>query len=368
MNLIAIAAQQLRLNQALPYDLRGADGQLLLAADTAIADPRRLAELQAIALYAEKPGAGAAAAAKPPTLALQWGAVAAMLDRALRDLQPDTGWLARLMAARQRAIDLSADRPDAALYHFVYAAGHHTERYSSMHGLLCMLICRETAATLGWDASLVNSLEQAALTMNCAMHKLQDELAALDPPVTPELRAAIREHPVRSAQRLEDAGVADPLWTAIVRLHHDDSLKARPLDELTTEQRAARLLNRVDVFTAKLSRRKNRAPMSPVQAAREACLGADGLPDEIGAALLKSVGMYPPGSFVRLASDEVGVVVSRGPRANLPQVVVLVDAAGAPARQLLRRDTGELRYAVAGAVPGSSVKVVPPHDLLMNLR
>ena len=43
-----------------------------------------------------------------------------------------------------------------------------------------------------------------------------------------------------------------------------------------------------------------------MQAAREACLGPTGVPDEIGGALLKAVGLYPPGSFVELACGEIG--------------------------------------------------------------
>ena len=37
-----------------------------------------------------------------------------------------------------------------------------------------------------------------------------------------------------------------------------------------------------------------------------------GQPDEAGAALIKAVGLYPPGSIVRLANGEVGVVAKRG--------------------------------------------------------
>jgi hypothetical protein len=58
-----------------------------------------------------------------------------------------------------------------------------------------------------------------------------------------------------------------------------------PLADLAPDRALAQLLRRVDIFCAKISRRANRAPMSPVQAAREACLGPDGKPDEIGGAL-----------------------------------------------------------------------------------
>jgi hypothetical protein len=121
------------------------------------------------------------------------------------------------------------------------------------------------------------------------------------------------------------------------------------------------------MFSAMMRRRRARTPMSPVQAAKEACLGADGRPDEIGAALLKAVGLYPPGSFVELSSGEVGVVISRGRRANLPLVASLVAPSGAPMGEPVLRDTVEQRYAVKGAVPSVRVKVRPPHLKVMAL-
>jgi hypothetical protein len=128
------------------------------------------------------------------------------------------------------------------------------------------------------------------------------------------------------------------------------------------------LLRRVDIFSAKISRRVTRAPMSPVQAAREACLGAGGTPDEIGSALLRAVGIYPPGSFVELASGELGIVVARGRRANLPYVATLVAASGTPLGEPALRDTIERRFAVKAALPPGHVRVRPPHERLLAMR
>jgi hypothetical protein len=105
-----------------------------------------------------------------------------------------------------------------------------------------------------------------------------------------------------------------------------------------------------------------------VAAAREACLGADGRPDEIGGALLKAVGMYPPGSFVALASGEVGIVLARGRRANLPYVASLVSAGGTPLGEPALRDTVDQRHAVRGAVAANAVRVRPPHERLLAMR
>jgi hypothetical protein len=50
--------------------------------------------------------------------------------------------------------------------------------------------------------------------------------------------------------------------------------------------------------------------------------------DEIAHALVKVVGLCPPGTFVRLDSDEVAVVVKRSTKANQPLVAIVTDAEG----------------------------------------
>ena len=408
MNLSPFSKQYLRLGEALPFPLRDVGGRLLLAANVRMDDPKTFAGLQAAELFADdhesnvwrrrlgsaldtamrqnatlqeiadtRAPAGSERSAGPAKgLAEQWDDLAAVLDVTLRDLRVDTPWMSRLMAVHERASRLAVQRLDASLYHLIYSAGNSTVRYSSKHGLLCLLIAIETANTLGWHASLVNSLSMAALTMNASMRRLQDQLAASDLPVSTASRTVIDEHAEQSALLLQQAGVADLVWIEIVRLHHDDPLKGCTLDELTLAQRAARLLRRVDIFTAKLSRRATRGPMSSVQAAREACLGPNSAPnstpnttpDEIGAALLKAVGLYPPGSFVELVNGEIGIVVARGPRANLPVVAVLIGADGAHRSNAVQRDTNDRRFAVKGAVRAAKVRVTPPHEVLLARR
>lgn len=400
MNLIAFSKQYLRLDEALPFGVRDAGGRLLLAAGQRIESSHRLAELRTQALFADEEessdwrrrlaltvdamvrqnatlkeiaearpnGSCREAGSIEAPLPEQWGALAHGLDAALREPDPAGAWIARVLAVHERAGLLALRRTDASLYYLTYSAGHSTERYSSHHALLCMLMAGLCARVGAWPAAESASLERAALTMNVAMKRLQDELAARDVALTTEVREQIRVHPEVGAELLRAAGVEDSMWIEIVRLHHDDGLQSASYAALTPAQRAARLLRRVDIFTAKLSRRATRWPMSPVQAAREACLGSDGKLDEVGALLFKAVGLYPPGSFVELASGERGIVIARGRAANLPMVAALVGAGGAPMGEPALRDTVERRHAVKGAVPSQAVRVIPPHEKLLALR
>jgi hypothetical protein len=310
------------------------------------------------------PAAASTAAAAP---AADWDSLLPALDEVLRSLRPDTTWLPRLLRLRDTALQWADRAPDAALLHLVYSAGLDSRHYSSRHALLCLVVARATARQLHWPASPTASLGLAALTMNAAIGGLQDALAGQRAPLSPAQRQAVADHAAHTAQALADAGVADPAWIEIVRLHHDDQLASRPLHTLAAEQQAARLLQRVDVFTAALSCRDSRPALSPARAARAACCGADGLPDELGTALLQAVGVYPPGSAVRLASGETALVLGRGPRANLPVLALLTRPDGAPLARPQRCDGHTLARAVSQGLALADLQLLPALATLTTL-
>lgn len=310
----------------------------------------------------------AARASQDTTFGEQWDELIKHSDLVQREARPDGEWLSRLHAVHARALALFARKPDASLYHLIYTSAHSTERYSALHGLLCLVVSREVARMVGWPDELLDSLEAASLTMNVSMRRLQDLLAAGEPRITPDMRAEIDNHPERSVALLRSAGVQDPVWLTIVQHHHDDFGAGVLPDSAEPGLRAAQVLARVDVFTAKISRRAPRAPMSPLMAARQGCLGPDGRPDELGSALLRAMGLYPPGSFVELANGEAGIVISRGRMANQPVVAALMSASGAPLSPPMVRNAWEGRFAVKRVMGPDELRVRPPHEQLMSLR
>lgn len=400
MKLIPFSGQYLRLNEPLPFGIRDEAGRLLLAAGRLVDSDEMLTEFRSLALFSDEAESAewnrrlAAAMdnalrqgaslkdvvqarpdapretkpAKPLTLTEMWQELVMHLDQALRDVRSDSDWLTRVKSVHTRARMLAERRLDASLYHLVYAAANSVEKYSCHHALLSLLMSEQAASMLGWEQARVDSLGRAALCMNVAMLKLQDQLAVTQHAPTPDMRAEINAHAATGARLLRRGGLDDELACQVVALHHDNSQAEVPLAQLPPERQLARLLRRVDIFGAKISRRATRAPMSPVQAAREACLGPAGVPDEIGGALLKAVGLYPPGSFVELACGEIGIVVARGRRANLPYVASLVSAAGNVLGEPALRDTIESRFNVKNAVPPNQVKVRPPHERLLAMK
>jgi HD-GYP domain-containing protein (c-di-GMP phosphodiesterase class II) len=300
----------------------------------------------------------------------EWENITQTLETTLRDASENKPWLEQFRDVLTRARTQAALRMDEALFHFIYEGQYYSDQYSSHQAMRCMLIASEVARCLSWDASLIDLLERSALTMNIAMRRLQNVLAQEQPrsldAATYEL---IARHPADGAQLLQDRGVEEPNWIEAVRLHHDATLEQIPVEQRSPGQRVAVLLRRVDIYSAKLSRRAGRAPMTAMQAAREVCLGANSRPDRMGAALLKAMGLYPPGSFVQLESRELALVLARGGKqANQPRVAVLINAQGVPLPDPRLRDTAQSGYAVRTAISSNKLPLKLPPDRVHALQ
>jgi hypothetical protein len=65
---------------------------------------------------------------------------------------------------------------------------------------------------------------------------------------------------------------------------------------------------------------------------------------------IKTIGLYPPGTFVRLKSYEVAVVSKNGDTPDAPNVFVVLTAHGMPQGGRIARRTSDPQYAVTEAV------------------
>jgi hypothetical protein len=86
----------------------------------------------------------------------------------------------------------------------------------------------------------------------------------------------------------------------------------------------------------------------------------------ITTALVKEFGIYPPGCYVRLVSGEVGVVLERGASITSPVVACFINERGAVLQSPERRDTAELKYAVAAVVPSNQLPAHWPGQMSLE--
>lgn len=396
-------AEQLRVGHPTPFGLVDATGKLLMARGMVIESAEHREQLLARGAYIDSHDTeayqrvltsmldtmllhneklGRIAQAQPDTAPAPLQPAAAGNRHAeplqrVRSLQmhvgrllrepPQADFAARLARQADALFALAEQDADTALLILVDATTCESRDYSTTHAMLVAVVCDLAARHVpAWAPEQRASLRCAALTMNIAMTALQDALAQQLAPPNPLQRRQIDSHAQRGADMLAACGVTDGLWIDAVRQHH--SAPAGPLAELPPAQQLARLIKRADIFAARLSPRRRRSALSGAAAAKAAYLDEHQQPDAAGAAIVKATGIYPPGSYVRLASGEIAVVMRRGIRANEPLVAGVIGRSGSPIAEPALRDTRLAQHAVTAGVAPGDVKLRLNLERLLRLQ
>lgn len=399
MNLVELNLSTIPYGQPIPFALRGVGGGLLANKGFVIrsADDLRALLARGQALYVDTDESGESYRAflsqiqslllsnKPlnqiATMTLQTttAPAAATQDNsppAWREWQLGLTQLLRTPSVAdfaQRFEDLFSalnayllKNPDGALLALMQMSAEETRYYSATHAMLSSVICMTVAReTLRWPENRVLPLGRAALSMNVGMAQLQDELAQQSTPLTPQQAQQVDQHSDASVSILRAMGITDPLWLDAVRTHHHRA--PGKLSEKTLAQQMARLIQRSDIFGARIAPRINREPMSVTSAMQASYYDETKSMDEAGAALVKALGIYPPGAWVKLASAEIGVVVRRGASAATPRVAVLLNKSGMPTGEPIPRDTAQAAWKIVSPVAHKEVRVRLPLEKLLAL-
>ena len=398
MKVVPLSAEGLRLGRPLPFSVRDSAGAVLLARGATIQTEKQLQLLSTRAIFVDEVESeavkrayagqldqmlrqevalGRIANARPdyevlhqaprqaPDRPLDWPNLQMRLRLLLVDPR-GADWTTRLRALRDDVLALVERHPDRALVRLMHDASNDFQDYSASHGLLvCVLASLSCGLLPGWQDAWREPLTLAALTMNVSFTAVQDELARQSSPLSEHQRGTMRDHPERSAALLAALGVDDPLWLQAVARHHaapPGPLAGRPPQELL-----ARLIRRADRYAARLSPRKSRPASTATAAAQAVLLDEGGHPDEAGQALIRTLGLYPPGGWVRLQCGELALVLRRSAGAKTPIVVSLVGKAGLPLAVPAVRNTAQPNYEVAAALAPTQVKVRPNFDALEKL-
>ena len=405
---VPLPMEQLRVGLTLPFTLLDETGQVLLAKGLRIEDEAQLEGIRArrrvfvpfeeseLAVKVLMQGLLRAeihkaaikdldryvsledeAAGREPlrgTFPEQYAEVTARLQRLLANIAQGA-WGPN--ETRQRLAALWADiqqwertpgAMESATLVLTYRACSSPSDYSVLHALQCAVLARRLAPRLGLDEARTRTLVLATATMNVAMLQLQDALATQAAPPSPAQRAQIDAHAQEGARLLRQAGVDDPVWLQAVTLHHSALAPGVPLAARPPGEALAHIIQVLDRYTASMSPRASRPGRGARESARLAVFfRTGGQQDEVGAALVQLLGLYPPGTFVRLQSGELALVLRPGPKAATPVAAVVVNRAGEPLGSPKLVDTSRTELAVAESVPGSVVRARINLDEMVKL-
>lgn len=345
-------ADLMRPGQPLPFRVLDAQGRLLLAEGQPVHDAQQLRALlergacviqaDADALRSARAGGAAGAgrtySARQLTWFDRWERHLWAIDDLLRELGKGGAKAEQLLGLAAQQAALVQAQPDAAIFTLMRQEDHRFALYALSHARHAALAVQLAGGLLGWDGARVLRGVAAALTMNACTVELQARMAEQSEPPTRRQLDQLREHPQRSAELLRAAGVNDAEWLLAVEQHHEKPGGGGYPADITEPCEMARVVRAADVYTAKISPRAFRAPLPSQSAAKQLFQEERG--GAIAGALIKAIGLYPPGDWVRLKNGESGLVVLRsGGSAGAAQVAVLVSPTGKLLPGTARRDT-----------------------------
>jgi len=288
----------------------------------------------------------------------QWSDLETRLHVLLLSPQRHPDFPAQLDALHQRMTQWLAADADSTLYWLFQLAASSTVAYSASHAMICSALCHLVAPALALNDAQQHSLAMAALTMNIAMTRLQDDLATQSSAPTASQRENIDTHAARSAQWLRELGVTDMEWLSIVEQHHDSS---------TSSNLLTRTLMATDRYAALISPRETRPGKCITDSARHVVVRSGDTIDDIGRALLQTVGICPPGTFVRLNDGRVAVVLRRSGQPGEPWVASVLDASEHPVPEPELINSADDGLGIEAALVTQSVRARLNHPRLLQL-
>jgi HD-GYP domain-containing protein (c-di-GMP phosphodiesterase class II) len=226
--------------------------------------------------------------------------------------------------------------------------------------LLAMAIGME----MGLDADNVRDLGMCGAVHDWGMLKVPEKIRNAPYRLTPQERIEITKHPLYSAELVEKIpGLPRVAPLVVYQIHERPNGQGYPRGRTGGNIHLfAKIIQVADAYTALLSRRPYRAPLTPYSAME--CLVRQAkdqnVDPQVVRALLRVQSLFPLGSYVALSDGSVARVLrSNGDEYTRPVVQRLQDAEGNPAdpaddAQIIDLTKSHLQIRQALPTPGSN--------------
>ncbi|MCG8669919.1 MAG: hypothetical protein MI867_10940 [Pseudomonadales bacterium] len=203
----------------------------------------------------------------------------------------------------------------------------------------------------GIEGSTKESLMLATLLANLTFYEFQVLLNTMDGKLTDAQRAKLHKHPLEASQKLEAAGFLDPTMIKAVRQHHErldgkgypNRLKGNEISTL------ALIISICETYTARIDNRAYRKPVHPREALSHLLHEDDQRVKELLISLAKAIGIYPPGTWVKLANQEIAIVKGVSSASPVPKVTALFDPQGNAYLGPMERDAKQPNQKIIGS-------------------
>lgn len=226
------------------------------------------------------------------------------------------------------AVDLVDDiaqsvaRNPGALLNF--ARLKNKDDFTYQHSVAVSVLMVALGRQMGIEGDMLKSLGMAGLLHDIGKMMIPEEVLNKPGKLTKEELELIKTHSLLGWKMLKESHEVDATVLDVCLHHHERVDGTGYPDRLSGESLTlfARMAAVCDVYDALVSERSNRKGIPPADAIRKmAELQDTHLDKTVFHALVKTVGIYPTGTLVKLKSGRLGVVADQSPKSLLTPIV-----------------------------------------------